>query len=93
MVAEKNDYMASAIETVYLSNEDYNVRKIARERDEFLRHQAYREAKIAKQEEIIAEKDSIIAEMDNTMKKQDSEIAALKEEVAKLEAQISDTKQ
>ncbi len=47
MVAQGNEYMASAVKSMYLSNEDYNVIKVAREREEFLRSQAYKERKIA----------------------------------------------
>ena len=47
MVAQGNEYMASAVRSMYLSNEDYNVIKVAREREEFLRSQAYKERKIA----------------------------------------------
>ena len=47
MVAQGNEYMVSAVKSMYLSNEDYNVIKVAREREEFLRSQAYKERKIA----------------------------------------------
>lgn len=46
MVANDNKYMTSAVETVYLSNEDRNMVKIAREREEYLRLEAYRIKKI-----------------------------------------------
>ncbi len=36
MIASDNDYMASAAETMYLSSEDYNIIKVAREREDFL---------------------------------------------------------
>ncbi len=46
MVAQDNEYMTSAVKSMYLSNEDYNVIKVARERDDFLRSQAYKDKKI-----------------------------------------------
>ena len=55
MVAQDNEYMASAVKSMYLSNEDYNVIKVAREREEFLRSQAYKERKLAEQGQEIEE--------------------------------------
>ena len=46
MVAQNNTYMTSTIESMYLSNKDKNVLKVAREREEFLRSQAYKDRKI-----------------------------------------------
>ena len=46
MVAQNNECMSSAVESLYLSNSDENIRKVARERDDFLRYQAKREATI-----------------------------------------------
>ena len=47
MVAENNEYISSTLESMYLSNADYNVIKIAREREDFLRYQKAREQRIA----------------------------------------------
>jgi hypothetical protein len=38
--------MSSAIESLYLSNTDENIRKVARDREDFLRYQAKREETI-----------------------------------------------
>jgi predicted transposase/invertase (TIGR01784 family) len=64
MIANDNDYMNSAVETLYLSNKDYNTVKIARERDDFLRHQVWRENEIKKLREENAEQARIIAELE-----------------------------
>ena len=53
MIAIDNKYMTSAAESLYLSNSDENVRKVALEREEFLRFQAFREKKIEVLEEQI----------------------------------------
>ena len=42
MVANGNEYMTSAVETVFLSNENKEIAKVARERDDYLRHEAWR---------------------------------------------------
>lgn len=47
MVAQNNDYMASTVESMYLSSSDYNIRKVAREREDYLRLQASKDRKIA----------------------------------------------
>ncbi len=46
MVAQNNECMSSAIESLYLSNTDKNIRKVARDREDFLRYQAKREETI-----------------------------------------------
>ena len=46
MVAQNNECMSSAIESLYLSNTDENIRKVARDREDFLRYQAKREKTI-----------------------------------------------
>lgn len=49
MVAQDNPYMTSTVESMYLSNTDRNILKVAREREEFLRSQAYKDKKLASQ--------------------------------------------
>ena len=85
MVAKDNDYMTSAVQTVYLSNEDKVIAKIARERDEFLRSEAYRNNLLKEQSAIIAEQNSTIAEQNST-------IAELNDTIAKLQAEIESLK-
>ena len=46
MVAQNNECMSSAIESLYLSNTDENIRKVARDCEDFLRYQAKREETI-----------------------------------------------
>lgn len=62
MIAIDNKYMTSAAESLYLSNSDENVRKVALEREEFLRFQAFREKKIELLEEQI---DNLNGQVDN----------------------------
>ena len=49
MVAQDNPYMTSTVESMYLSNADKNILKVAREREDFLRSQAYKDKKLASQ--------------------------------------------
>ena len=49
MAAQDNPYMTSTVESMYLSNTDRNILKVAREREEFLRSQAYKDKKLETQ--------------------------------------------
>ena len=82
MVANDNKYMTSAVESVYLTNEDRNAIKIAREREDYLRHEAYQKRQIKeltrdnkKLKNDIAEKDSALAEKDSALAVKDSALA------------------
>ena len=60
MIAQDDEYLTSAVKSMYLSNEDYNVIKVARERDDFLRSQAYKDRRLAEQaDEIIKQANGI----------------------------------
>ncbi len=63
MITEGNNALASAAESLYLSNEDYNVRKVAREREDFLREQAYKDRLIETQRLELEKKDKEIAQL------------------------------
>ena len=65
MVASDNSYMTSAVESIYLSNEDKNVRKIAREREDYLRHEAYTKKRLAQLAELEENISSLKADYDN----------------------------
>lgn len=65
MVAQDNPYMTSTVESMYLSNTDKNILKAAREREEFLRSQAYKDKKLEAQE---AEIKSLTSEVDRLRK-------------------------
>ncbi len=49
MVAQDNPYMTSTLESMYISNTDRNILKVAREREEFLRSQTHKDEKLKKQ--------------------------------------------
>ena len=60
MIAQDNEYLTSAVKSMYLSNEDRNIIKVARERDEFLRSQAYKDRRLEEQaDEIIRQAEEI----------------------------------
>ncbi len=84
MVASDNKYMTSAVETVFLTNEDKNAIKIAREREDFLRLQAYKDRKLKEYEEKEAKFEATIADKDATIADMNAEIARLKAELDSL---------
>jgi hypothetical protein len=57
--------MTSTVESMYLSNTDRNILKVAREREDFLRSQAYKDKKLKTQE---AEIKSLTSEVDRLRK-------------------------
>ena len=79
MVAQDNPYMTSTVESMYLSNTDRNILKVAREREEFLRSQAYKDKKLETQaaeiksltseiKSLTSENKSLISEVDRLRK-------------------------
>jgi hypothetical protein len=98
MVASDDKYMTSAVETVFLTNEDKNAIKVAREREDFLRSQAYKDAKLKEQAEyieklssdykkmsdVVAEKDIALAEKNTVLAAKNARIKELEAELAKL---------
>ncbi len=76
MVAQNNDYMASTVESMYLSSSDSNIRKIAREREDYLRLQASKDRKIAE----LTDKNTMLTD----------ENAVLTDEIARLHKLLED---
>ena len=72
MVASNNDYMTSAVESVYLSNEDFNIAKIARDRDDYLRHEAYTKARLQK----LSEENEQLTKANNALSKTNEDLSA-----------------
>ena len=78
MIAQDNEYMTSAVESVYLSNTYEGITKAARDRDDFLKEQAIKDAKM---ERLTEENENLIAENErqaSEIKNQASEIEKLR---------------
>ncbi|SFC22868.1 hypothetical protein [Butyrivibrio sp. YAB3001] len=67
MVAKNNEYMSSTLKSMYLSNADYNVIKVAREREEFLRYQEHILKQNAEMSSEISELNKKLAEYQKIM--------------------------
>ena len=95
MVANDNKYMTSAVESVYLTNEDRNAIKIAREREDYLRHEAYQKEQIKKLtkenkklKNVNAEKDAIIKKYKEKFQKYLDDVNAASGKPYKVRASI-----
>ena len=91
-MAQENEYISSAAETMFESSQDRSMRiylECVEEANRIRRGQeirieraaatiAKKEAIIAEMDETIAKKETIIAEMDNKLQTKDAEIARLK---------------
>ena len=73
--------MTSAVETVYLSNEDFNIAKIARDRDDYLRHEAYTKRRL---KELTEENAELTREKEDLSRKNEN----LSKTIARLQAQL-----
>ena len=78
MVANDNKYMTSAVEAVYLSNENKNMIKIAQEREDYLRTEAYHRRKLKELSEEVTELKKERAEQDKLIQELRDELRALK---------------
>ncbi len=83
MVAQNDSFMTSTIESMYLSNADKNIIKVAREREDFLRSQAYKDKKI---EALTSENESLSSEN----KSLSSENKSLTSEITRLRKLLED---
>ena len=64
MTTQGNNAMASAAESLYLANADYNIIKVARERNDFLREQTIKNQRLEEQAKALAKKDVELADKD-----------------------------
>ena len=89
MITEGNNALTSAAESLYLSNEDYNVWKVAREREDFLREQAYKDRLIETQRQELEQKDKELDQKDKELDQKDKELDQKDKEIAQLKAQLA----
>ncbi len=89
MIAENNEILTSAAESLYQYNSDWIVRERCRAREDYERHQQYvkekfarDEATIKEQEVALREKEAIIEEQRKLLEEQEALIKSLKEKNA-----------
>jgi predicted transposase/invertase (TIGR01784 family) len=83
MIAQNDKSMTSAAESIFLSNQDYNIRKVIIERKE---HERY----IDRLKTTIANKDSTISEMSNTIVDKDNTISEMSSTIVDKDNTISE---
>ncbi len=93
-MADQNEYLEAASESIFLYNTDEQIRKMCRDRVEYYqdlrsyeRHFAKLDAIIVEKTNMIAEKDNMIAEKDNTIAEKDNTIADLLAKIQELTAE------
>ena len=77
MLAEKNEYLEEAAQSVYVANSDDIVRQKCYAREEVIRYERSLKDKIAERDRIIAENEKTIADKDKTIAEMQAEIARL----------------
>ena len=85
MLAQNNDFIASASQSLYESNADEITREKCRARENYMcleRKLAEQEAALSEKDNALAEKDNVIAERDNALAEKDKLIRHLQKQLA-----------
>ena len=95
-VAASNQYMQSAVDTIYELSSDETIREQCRAREEFEAYQRYLNKQIsdlkqqnAEQSALLADKDSQLADKDSQLADKDSQLAGKDAKIADMEADIT----
>ena len=80
MLAQNNDFIASASQSLYESNADEITREKCRARENYM----CLERKLAEQEAALSEKDNALAEKDNVIAEKDKLIRQLQKQLAEM---------
>lgn len=91
MIAERDECMSRAVETLYETNADEMIKEQCLAREEYYRHEAMVQQRLAEQERELAEqkqelakKDHALAEKDHALAEKDQLLAEQKREIARL---------
>ena len=90
MIAQENEYLSSAAESAYLSNNDKNILRVARDRDDFIRMQAAKDKKLASQAKTIASQTETINSQSETINSLSQENSSLTDEITRLKKLLED---
>ena len=89
MLAQNNDFIASASQSLYESNADEITREKCRARENYMcleRTLAEQKTKLAEQEAALSEKDDVLAEKDNALAEKDKLIRQLQKQLAEMQS-------
>ena len=88
MLAQNNDFIASASQSLYESNADEITREKCRARENYM----CLERKLAEQEAALSEKDNALAEKDNVIAEKDNALAEKDKLIRQLQKQLAETR-
>lgn len=89
MLAQNNDFIASASQSLYESNADEITREKCRARENYMcleRTLAEQKTKLAEQEAALSEKNDVLAEKDNALAEKDKLIRQLQKQLAEMQS-------
>lgn len=89
MLAENNEILTSATESLYKYNSDWLVREQCRAREDFERHQRLTQEEIAEKDNTIAEQNVTIAKQNAVIEEKDAVIEEKDARIRFLEAQLA----
>ena len=90
MLAENNEYLKEATETVYELSQEEQIRMQCEAREDYNRRMLGIGRTIARQTRELKEKDAIIAEKDSALAEKDSALAEKDSIIAALQAQLAE---
>jgi predicted transposase/invertase (TIGR01784 family) len=88
-MAETNEYIAEAAQTMYVLSSDKRIIEQCRRRREVEQEHKYYESTIAKKDAQLADKDALLADKDNQLADKDNQLAAKDDLIAKQAAEIA----
>ena len=88
MLAQNNDFIASASQSLYESNADEKKKKKCHARENYM----CLERKLAEQEAALFEKDNALAEKDNVIAERDNALAEKDKLIRQLQKQLAETR-
>jgi hypothetical protein len=91
-MAETNEYIAEAAQTMYVLSSDKRIIEQCRRRKEVEQEHKYYESTIAKKDALLADKDAQLADKDSQLADKDNLLAQKDARIAYLEAQLNKNK-
>ncbi len=93
MLAEKNEFLEEAAQSVYVANEDEIIRQMCRAREDRERHERTVQRDLKKLESAIAEAEAKLSEREQQLSEQEQQLSEQEQQISEQEQQISEQKQ
>ncbi len=85
MITNGNNALASTAESIFLSNEDYNIRKVALEREEARLEREYKEKKIQALSQTVADQNQQLADQHQQLADKNQQLADKNQQLADMD--------